>query len=104
MQNIKICKSCPFCPQTKSAYVFKTYHGLYRHIWRWHILDEEGNRKFNFLEKEAKKIRIYLTKFSKFRDVKVYGKKHIDAIIEAYVKGWNPSLRDVISDWNGKKK
>lgn len=95
MRNLKIKKRCPFCPKNRSSYIFKTYHGLYRHIWRWHIIDKNGKHQWEPSQGEAAGIRIFKVKFSKFKDYKVSGKEQIDALIEAYVKGMNPSLRGI---------
>lgn len=95
MKNIKIRKRCPFCPLKKYSYVFKTYHGLYRHIWRWHVIDVKGKHRWEPDQGEPAGIRAYRVKYSKFRDFKVSGKAHVDALIDAYIKGQNPSLREI---------
>jgi len=98
MKNVKIKKKCPFCPINKSSYVFKTYHGLYRHVWRWHLLLKD--KRAVLFPTDPEWIRVYRVKFSAFCDVKVNGKQHIDAILESYCKEeLNPSLRRVGSKY-----
>lgn len=95
MKNIKIEKACPFCPKGKSNYIFKTYHGLYRHIWRWHVIDRKGRHQWEPGQEAPVGIRVYLSKYSRFLDIEVNGAEHINALIDSYCKGGNPSLREI---------
>lgn len=95
----KINKICPFCPKRKSSYIYQTYRGLEKHIWRDHVINDRG--KFIWEEKldnwgNPTAIRIYKNKYSRFYDILINGEEHITAIIQDYVsERFNPSLRRI---------
>lgn len=94
MENLKIEKYCPFCPIQKSSYAYRTSHGLWRHVWEVHVLNEKGKHWWEERNSKVKTIRVYSTLYSKWKDYPVNGKKHVDALIEAYLTDKkNPSLR-----------
>jgi len=95
MKFVRIKKICPFCPNNKSAYVFKTYHGLEKHVFRCHLLDETRRGWPKDLGKEPSFIRVYTVKYSKFHDIPINGVAHVEAIIREYCKKFNPSLRGI---------
>jgi len=95
MKYFKISKHCPFCPTRDHEYIYRTYSGLYRHVLRWHALIEPGRWWKDFDDEPITLIRVYIVKFSKFKDVKVNGLAHLEALLERYAKGtMNPSLRE----------
>jgi len=108
MELIRIEKKCPFCPDATWVHVFKTYHGLYRHIWKEHAYGH-GDKPTHEEPGQAKveKIRVWTCRYSKFYDIPVNGSEHLRALVDAYCKGeWNPSIREMGEiPWtkNGKK-
>ncbi len=95
MKYLKKAIKCPFCPDTPSAHDYKTFEGISRHVWKWHVLNSRKKHPWEVENKESvDSIRIYISKFSKYYDISVTGEAHVDAIIESISKGeFNPSLR-----------
>lgn len=97
MENIEIEKKCPFCPDKPYSHVYKTYRGLYRHIWNWHVFNSKSHSRWPIEDKSnPDNIRVYEIKFSKYYDIPINGEAHVNALIEAYCKEkYNPSLRNI---------
>lgn len=92
----KVDMVCPFCPRRRSSHLYKTANGLRRHIWSWHVLDSRKKLWItgSLKGEEATFLRVYTAPFSRYRDYPVNGKKHIDALVKAYLEDEkNPSLR-----------
>jgi len=103
MKYHRIAKQCPFCPTIKSAYTFKTFHGLRKHILQWHLQTKKrrswyiwsrGRGRFPNKEKPAF-IRVYKVKYSEYRDIPVNGMAHVEAIVQDHCKEFNPSMRGI---------
>lgn len=101
IQNFKINKLCPFCPQAKYAYFFKTWNGLLRHVERDHLRVISKQRGFEYSwwrrgidwkEGDTIYIRAYLVKYSKFYDFDIKNKEECYQLLYWYVTD-NPSFK-----------
>jgi len=97
-KNFKIRKGCPFCPQKKSRYVYKTWIGLIRHVYRDHLRSRGKSITWSFLLPYEKtgdlSVRIWTKRYSQFFDIPVKSKEECDKIVFLYATE-NPSYQGI---------
>ena len=94
-------KLCPFCPQAKYRYSYKTWDGLLRHVHSEHlkvISRDRGYENSWFTKGDKWKpgnliyIRVYDVLYSKYHDLDIKSPEECEKLLMAYVTE-NPSFR-----------
>lgn len=98
-------KLCPFCPQDKYRYFYKTWCGLLRHVQSEHLKITSRSRGYEnswawASTSEGKKwkpgcliyIRVYDVLYSEYHDLNIKSPEQCEKLLMAYVTD-NPSFR-----------
>lgn len=113
-KNFRIEKKCPFCPDRKSSYVYKTWFGLLRHVEEDHLFVNRRSASFENCWANSKHfwkegnlifIRIWLVKYSDWYDIDIKYPEECEQLLFSYVTD-NPSFRlpTPTSKMKGKRK